>query len=330
MIRWGILSTANIARSSFLPALRATGDGAAAAVAGRDPERTRCFAADNGVDRAVDGYDALLADPEIDAIYNPLPNSLHAEWTIKSLQAGKTVLCEKPLCITARETELVLQVARETGMLLWEAFVFPFREQTHRVLSLLRDGAIGELREIDSVFHFALRNRANIRLDPELGGGALYDVGCYPIRLARLLFDADADVAVALPRWSRERVDEELQGILGFPGERRLVFSCGMAWQGDPLTRLFGTEGEIRMTNPFHPNQEDRLTLVRDGKEEVIEPNGPEPSFTPAIQHIHAVLRGEEEPRHLAIEEALGNAQAIDMLYASARSGKAEHERAVV
>lgn len=322
-VRWGMLSTANIARISFLPGLRAAG-GAAYAVASRDLERAQQFAAEQGIEHAIEGYTDLLADERVDAVYVPLPNSLHAEWCIAALRAGKAVLCEKPLCTTAEETERVLEVARESRWPLWEAFVFPFREQTERVQDLMASDEVGELREVQAGFYFLIRDRNNIRLRPELGGGALYDIGCYPIRLSRLLFDGEAGSGMAVARWAPEGVDEETQGILTFSGERRLLLSCGMTRPFDRYTRLIGTKGEIRLTDPYHPAPTDTLEVRVPGRVVVENETETEPSFTKAIRHIQAVLRGEEEPRHTAVEEAMGNARAIDLLYASARSGRQE------
>src|SRR5580658_1641624 len=183
-VRWGVLGTANIARAQFLPGLRAAG-GIPAAVAGREAARAEKFARDHGVQRAVAGYQSLLEDPGIDAVYIPLPNALHAEWTIRALEAGKPTLCEKPLCGTLPDTERVLAAAERTGTPLWEAFVFPFHPQMQAVEELIAGGAIGELMEIKSNFHFAVRSPANIRLSRQLQGGALLDVGCYPVRLAQ-------------------------------------------------------------------------------------------------------------------------------------------------
>lgn len=318
-IRWGILSTANIARSSFLPALRQAGDGVASAVAGRDPARAGRFAAENGIDRALTSYHALVEDEDIDAIYNPLPNSLHAEWTIRALQAGKAVLCEKPLCVSAEETAQVLAVARETGSPLWEAFVFPFRHQSAVLLDLLGRGEIGEVREVQSSYNYKMKSRDDIRLDPTLGGGGLYDVGCYCIRFARMVFGGDAQSATAVARWTATGVDDELQGILTFSDDRRLLFSSGMARPDEGCHRILGTEGRITLTNPFHPNAADTVTVEKNGEIRTLTPSADERSFTPALLHIHAVLRGEEEPQHLAVDEAMGNAEAIDMLYGCVR-----------
>ncbi|MDP9299686.1 MAG: Gfo/Idh/MocA family oxidoreductase [Actinomycetota bacterium] len=320
-IRWGILGTAGIAESSFLPALRQAGDGVAVSVASRDGPRARSWATDHGVARGVAGYEQVVADPEIEAIYIPLPNGLHAEWTIAALEAGKAVLCEKPLCVTPEETRRVLATADAASVPLWEAFVFPFHQQMERIQDALAAGQIGQVREIVSRFHFVLDDPQDIRLSGELGGGSLFDVGCYPIRLARLLFDAEPDLdrTIADAVWTTSGVDTELWGALTFPGDRRLVFSCGFVAAYDTFTRVFGTEGEIRITNPFHPGRDDTFAIV--GRDDVQEhpaaPTG-ELSFTAAIRHIHAVLRGREEPSHLAVDEAMGNAAAIAALLAAA------------
>jgi predicted dehydrogenase len=316
-VRWGILGTANIARSSFLPGLR-WAKGVPYAVAGRDLTRTQQFAARNGIERAMEGYETLIADDEVEAVYIPLPNSLHAEWIVKALEAGKAVLCEKPLCLNVEQTEMVLEAARRSPKPLWEAFVFPWRRQTHRVLEIIRSGAVGEITEIHSTFHFKLGSRANIRLDPALGGGATYDVGCYPTSYANMLFDGDPQNAVAMARWAPEGVDTALQGVLNFGGERRLLLSCAIDSPQDTFTRLLGTEGEIRLSHPWHPTASDTLQILDGGEMKTEHPNGDEPSFGPALAHIGAVLRGEAEPEHLAIDLSLPNAKAIDLLLESA------------
>ena len=188
---------------------------------------------------------------------------------------------------------------------------------------MLADGTIGEVREIQSRFHFVLDDPDDIRLFANLAGGSIQDVGCYPIRLARLLFDAEPDLsrAIADAEWTADGADTEMWGALVFPGDRRLVFSCGFRSGYDTLTRVLGTEGEIRMTGPFHPDSDDEMTIVRDGEFETQPaPTSGEMSFTPAIRHIHRVIRGLEEPRHLAVDEAMGNATAIAALLGSARS----------
>jgi predicted dehydrogenase len=200
--------------------------------------------------------------------------------------------------------------------------VCPFHDQIDRVRALLADNVIGEIREVWSRFHFLLDDPDDVRLLAELSGGSIQDVGCYPIRLARLLFDAEPDLsrAMADAAWTEAGVDLELWGALTFPGERRLVLSSGFLSGYDTLTRVFGAEGELRITNPFHPKAGDTYAVLRGSSSEVHDavPSG-ERSFTPAIRHIHRVLRGLEEPRHQAVDEALGNAAAIAALLAAAR-----------
>lgn len=322
-IRWGILSTAAIGRSAFLPALAACGNGEAVVVGGRTLSRTQQFAAETGIESAVEGYERVLADDSVDAVYIPLPNGLHAEWTINALRAGKAVLCEKPLTSSLEDTRRVLGVARDLKGLLWEAFVFPFREQTRQVQSIIATGEVGDVREVQSTFHFGLTDRDNIRLSPDLGGGALMDVGCYCVAFARTVLRADAEGAGAIIRWAPEGVDEEAAGVVTFPGERQMVFSCGMRRGAqDCFTRILGTEGEIRLTNPYHSGAHDHMAVRRWGEELVDRtvPDEGEPSFTQAIRHIHRVVRGDEQPRHLATEDALGNAVALDAIRRSAES----------
>lgn len=325
-VRWGILGTANIARASFLPGLRAAGDGVPLAVASRDVTRAERYAAENGLERSYGGYQALLDDEDIDALYIALPNSDHAEWTIKAMEAEKAVLCEKPLTATLPAAEEVLGVAEVRAALLWEAFVFPFREQTERLEGWIRAGRLGQPREIQANFHFHIRNpQGNIRFDPDLGGGALLDVGCYCVRFARQVFQSDVEGGSALASWTPEGVDVEMQGLLAFPHERRLLFSCGMRRPYDASARVLGSEGTVSLTNPYHPGEDDTMELLNaDG--EVVEryqATG-EPSFTACIRHIHRVLWDEEAPRNLAAADALGNAVALDLLTRSAHSRQFE------
>ena len=313
-VRWGIIGTANIARAVFLPGLRQAG-GEASAVAGRDSDRAAKFASDNGIGRSVVGYQTLIDDPDIDALYIPLPNALHAEWTIRALEAGKPVLCEKPLCGVLPDTERVLATARRTQTLLWEAFSFPFHAQLAELKRLVVDGAIGELVEIKSNFHFMVRSQANIRLSRELQGGALLDVGCYPVRLAQELFGPDHESAWARARAGGDGVDVDTWGVLGYSGGRRLMFSCGFGRSYDTFTTLEGTSGQIHVTNPFHPGPDDSYQVVRPGDEQGPVPAAPdELSFTPLTGHINAVLRGEQAPRLLAVDTALPTAQALNDL----------------
>lgn len=316
-IRWGIIGTANIARAAFLPALRASG-AVPAAVAGRDLARAEQYAQAHGIERAVQGYQALIEDPDVDALYIALPNSLHAQWTISALEAGKPVLCEKPLSGTLADTERVLDVAKRTGTLLWEAFVFPFNEHLRHATALLDGGAIGELREIQSDFHFRVTRPDNIRLSADLEGGALRDVGCYPVRLAQEFFGEHRSAwAASEPGGIDRGVDLETWGTLGYPDGRRLLLSCGMRRSYDTFCRLIGTTGQIHMSNPFHPGPGDHVTAYRDAAQpSTWTYETSEPSFTPALRHINAVLAGAEQPRLLALQTSLTTARALHDLAA--------------
>jgi predicted dehydrogenase len=319
-VRWGILGAARIARSAFLPAVAEAG-GVAAAVAARDGDRAAQWARDNGVERGVCGYQTLIDDPAVDALYIPLPNGLHAEWTIRALRAGKPVLCEKPLTTSPAETEQVLAVARQTGTPLWEAFVFPFHDQMARIRDMLAAGVIGELREIQSNYHFPLRDfDHDIRMSAALGGGALYDVGCYPVRLARHLFASEPGPVQAGAVWDRGGVDVATWGYLEFPGERRLLMSCGFRRAQDTFSRLLGTAGQIHVTNAFHPGATDRFDVLAAGQAPATHPAaGPDRySFTPAVRHVQAVVQAREAPRWLAVDTSYGSARALAALAASA------------
>lgn len=321
-VRWGVLGAANITRAQFLPALAEAG-GFAAVVGARDPERARVFAAEQGIARAVQGYETVLNDPGVDAVYVALPNPLHAEWATAALRAGKAVLCEKPLTTTAESTEHVLSVAAETGMPLWEAFVFPFQDQHRRLLALLADGAIGELREIVASFHFPVTRPGNIRLSSAMFGGALADVGCYPLRLAHELFGSEAgDAAIVIEQAAADlgaEVEAEAAGVVTYADHRRLLLTCGFRRQSESTAILLGTDGSIRVDNPWHPRPGAQIEIRRAGAEPAVEhPTTDAHSFTAALRHVHAVLVEGAAPQHLAADAALPVARALDLTRRSA------------
>jgi len=314
-IRWGIVGTANIARAQFLPGLREAGGGRATCVASRDQAKADAYAAEHGIDQGIEGYANLVESPHIDAVYVALPNALHAEPTIAALKAGKAVLCEKPLSVGSASAKEVLDVAAKAARPLWEAFVFPFQAQHQRLVQLLNDGAIGEPAELYSAFHFQLSNPANIRLDAALGGGALADVGCYPIRLALELFGADGVQARACTAQTENGVDTDATGLVDLGHHRRLLLSCGFNRSYDTFSTVLGRAGQIQLTNPFHPSRDDTLTISRPQADPVVErPTTDARSFTAAIRHIHAVLRDDAAPAHTAADYALPAARVLEDL----------------
>jgi D-xylose 1-dehydrogenase (NADP+, D-xylono-1,5-lactone-forming) len=312
-MRWGVLGTANIAAKSFLPAMRAAG-GRAVVVGSRDPDRARDWAAANDVARVAD-YGGVLSADDVDAIYIALPNTEHTTWAARAVATERAVLCEKPLGVDTTDTGRLLAAVPDDA-LLWEAFVFPFHPQTELIRGQLE--RLGRVREISSEFHFRAPEAGNIRWQQRLGGGALRDVGCYCVRLARLLFDAEPTEAAA--RAFREHdVDADIAAVVDFPNEQRLVFSAGMRGAPSTYTRVIGDGGELRIVNPFHPRPESTVTLWADGRAVQEWTADPRPAFQWGVEHIHAVLRGEQKPRHLATTDSFGNARTLDLVAAAAR-----------
>lgn len=313
---WAILGTANIARGNFIPALRVAG-GRVVCVGSRDVERATAFIAEQRLEAKACTYEQALADPHVQAVYVALPNHLHAQWAEAALAAGKAVLCEKPLGRDGAEVSRILAHAESNRGPLWEAFAFPFHRQWERLVSLVDGGAVGDLREIHSNFHFRVRDPSNIRWEAAMAGGALNDVGCYPIHLARLLFGSEPTRSKALFLPGGRGVDAESQGVLDFGRGRRLIFSCGMTRWRDSSTRVIGTDGEIRLTDPYHPNPEDSLSLVVAGRMTVERLVAPEPSFSAMLRAISTSIKGRSLPSHLARDDSLGTAAALELVKAT-------------
>ena len=315
-VRWGLLGASRIAVREFLPALRATAGGTAALVGARDGDRATAFAAEHGVARGVQGYQEVLDSPDVDAVYVALPNDMHTRWAEAAARAGKAVLCEKPLGLSQRDvSDLVSAVG--PGALVWEAMVFPFHPQSELLRHLIQD-ELGGLSHVDSQFHFVLERDEDIRWDPQRGGGAMYDVGCYCVRLGRLAFGSEPTSADAQAVLSPRGVDASVSSAVHFPGGRVLSLSASLV---DPLTTwacLEGPRGRLSVDNPFHPKPGDGIELWRDGRLVRSFPAPPGRSFGYGLTHIHRVLRGEEEPRNLAEDESVGQARAMDLVRAAA------------
>src|SRR5262245_19594215 len=226
-MRWGVISTGWVART-FIGALRASDEAQVVAVASRASERATALATELGVPRAYGASAELLADPEVEAVYIGLPNSLHAEWTIACARAGKHVLCEKPLATSRAEAETMFEAARDAGVWLMEAFMYRFHPQTLKVQELIAEGAIGEVRLIRSTFSFTVADPNNVRLSAELAGGALMDVGCYAVNFARMVAGAAPEHVAAVARWAPSGVDEMLAGTLEYPGGAVAQITCSL------------------------------------------------------------------------------------------------------
>jgi len=286
-ITWGILSTANIGVKRVIPAILAGQGGRIAAIASRDADRAASIAARFDIARSYGSYEALLADPEVDAIYNPLPNHLHVEWTVKALDAGKHVLCEKPIGLDVREAEAIVLARERSGKRVVEAFMVRFHPQWHRIRELVREGRIGNVGAIQSAFLFTVLDANNVRNRADMGGGSLYDVGCYPIVTARYVFGAEPERAVALiDRDPVLGVDRLTGGLLPFPGGRHLVFSSALQLAAYQRVVILGSAGRIEVAVPFTPQKDHACRIVVDTGASLDGTSAVTESFAPVDQYL--------------------------------------------
>jgi xylose dehydrogenase (NAD/NADP) len=310
-LRWGILSTANITEKL----LGSGHDQQFVAVGSRDLGRAQAFASEHGIARAHGSYEELLADPEVDAIYNPLPNSLHVEWSIKALEAGKHVLCEKPMSRHPDEVDRAFDVAEREGRVLEEAFMWRHHPQVARTRELIAAGDIGDLRVIRAAFAFVAADPNDIRLQADLDGGGLMDVGCYCVSGCRTLASAEPVRGYAEHIPGGNGVDVALVATLRFPGDVVAHFDCGVSYLGGDQLEAVGSEGSVFLDDPWH-GREAVIELRRNGLVERIE-TGPANSYALELADFEAAVRGEDPPL-LTRADAVAQARAIEALYTSA------------
>ena len=323
-IRWGILSTASIAIHKVIPGLRRSTTGEVVAIASRDAATARSAAARLAIPRAHGSYEALLADPDVDAVYIPLPNHLHAEWSIRALEAGKHVLCEKPIGLSVAEAERMAAAAAASGRLLMEAFMYRHHPSWIAARDLVESGRIGRLVAVDSWFSYYLDDPANIRNIAAYGGGALMDIGCYCVNLSRLLFGGEpVDVAASVVRDPASGVDILASGTMAF--ETGLAsFSVATQAEPDQRVHVYGTEGRIEIDIPFNipPELPTRvhLTTGRAAPEayqtETFELAPADPYACEADVFAAAILEGRPAP--VPTSDAIANMRVIEHLVASA------------
>jgi len=314
-LKWGILGTGNIAKK-FAAALPESETGELVAAGSRGMESAVAFAQEFG-GRAVEGYQALIDDDEVEAVYLALPNGLHKEWSIAAMRAGKDVLCEKPVALNAGEAEEMFAVAEETGRTLIEAFMYRAHAQSERLVETVRNGEIGELRLMRSNFSFPREiSEDDARLVPEQGGGALMDVGCYCIHLARQLAGCEPGEVKAVAHLHPMGVDDYASGTLKFGNEFLMTFTCGMGVGSDGGTHIAGTKGRIAV---------DRFWLCQDGFS-VVQPGGDvshlrerdaRPLYAVEADAFAAAVRGEAEP-WITAADSIGNMRVLDALRESA------------
>jgi D-xylose 1-dehydrogenase (NADP+, D-xylono-1,5-lactone-forming) len=315
-VTWGILSTADINRK-LIPGAHASPKVELAAVASRDAARADAYAKEWEIERSYGSYEALLADPEIEAVYISLPNTLHCEWSIRALEAGKHVLCEKPLSRHVAEVEAAFDAAERTGHLLSEAFMYRHNPQTLRLRQLVDEGAIGELRLVRSAFSYSLYDEANIRLQTELEGGALMDVGCYCVSGSRLLAGEPEEVQ-AHAWFGPTGTDWVLTGNLRFPGNVLAIFDCGTALVDRDELEAIGSEGSLFVDDPWHCELPG-IELRREDGIERIELDFSD-SYRLELENLSDAIRGEA-PLLLGREDGVAQARALEALHESATSG---------
>ena len=327
-IRWGVISTALIGTKKVIPGMQRSRRGTVEAIASRDAERARRIAAELGIPKAYGSYEELLADPEIDAVYNPLPNNLHVPWTAAAVRAGKHVLCEKPFAMNAGEAAELRAIAGDRHVM--EAFMIRFHPQWLKARELVRQGAVGELRAVQVFFAYDNRDPANIRNMRETGGGALMDIGCYGIVSGRFCFEAEPRRVIALiDRDSSFGTDRLSSVIADFGGGRQLAFTVGTQVSPHQRVTLAGTRGRIEILVPFNaPQMQATRILLDDGSQlggasAVVEEFPPVDQYAEQADAFAAAILGETELPY-GVDDAIRNMQILDAIFRSEQSGRWE------
>ncbi|HET8894346.1 MAG TPA: Gfo/Idh/MocA family oxidoreductase [Gaiellaceae bacterium] len=316
-VKWGIVSTADINRK-VIPGAHASDKVDLVGVASRDQARADAYAKEWDIPRAYGSYEALLADPDIEAVYISLPNTMHVEWSIKSLEAGKHVLCEKPFTRHADEVTAAFDAADRAGRLLSEAFMYRHNPQTKKVKELVGSGAIGELRLIRSAFSYGLYDEDNIRLRTDVEGGSLMDVGCYNVSGSRLL-GGEPERAWGEAWYGPSGTDWIFAGTLRFPGNVIATFDCGTAMVERDELEVIGSEGSLFLDDPWHCNK-PVIEVRRDDGVERIKLERAD-SYRLELENLSDAIRGEGELL-LGRDDALGQARTLEALHASATASQ--------
>ncbi len=322
-VRWGVLGVANIAKRAVIPAIQRSHNGRLDAIASRTPSRAEAAARELGISRGHGSYEALLDDPDVQAVYIPLPNSLHREWTVRCAEAGKHVLCEKPLGLSAGECDEMIAACRQHGVVLMEAFMYRFHPRTERVAQMATSGDLGEVRLVRAAFTFQIREpRTNIRFRPDLGGGALYDVGCYAVNVSRMILDEPEEV-FACGRIGASGVDEQVGAMLRFTDGRLALLDCGLTLPRREDYEVVGSEARLSVPNAFLPGTADAEIHVTRGDERTTHTVPGTDQYQRMVEHFcDAVASGA--PVSFSPEDAIRNLRVIGALLVSLRSGRPE------
>jgi xylose dehydrogenase (NAD/NADP) len=316
---WGLLSTARI-NDALIPPFRLSKRNKLLAVASRSQEKAEAYARQKKIKHAYGSYAAILADPDIDVIYNPLPNHLHAEWSIKALQAGKHVLCEKPLALSLDEVDAIATAAERHDRIIVEAFAYRSLPQTRKVKEIIDSGKLGRIKMVHGSFTFVMTNQEDIRWNPEMGGGGLWDIGCYPLSFIRCVLGAEPLEVFGWQVTSASGIDEVFMGQLRFPGEVFFHLDCSFKVPDHEFIEIVGDEGTLSVPHPFNSGTKRTLYLTQAGKTSLIPVKGPNPYAAEVEDLADAILLGK--PPVVSLADSRANTAAILALLESAKTGK--------
>jgi predicted dehydrogenase len=318
-LRWGLLGTARINRA-IIPPLRASARNELVGVASRTLVKAESYARQWEIPRAFASYQAMLDDPAIDVVYIPLPNSLHVPWTLAAIEAGKHVLCEKPLATSVAGMDKIIAAAAARGVVVAEAFMYRHHPQTLLVKELAHSGEIGELRLIRGVFSFNLTNPDDVRLQPALDGGGLWDVGCYPVSYSRFVVGAEPVAVFGWQQTGPTGVDLLFAGQLRFPGEVLAQFDCAFSVPFRSAMEFIGSSSRLVVDDPYKPGRLGSLELWRGDKMELVDVEGQELYQGEVEDMADAILNGK--PPRISLADSRGNAVTLVALYQSAAEGR--------
>ena len=321
-VRWGILSTANIGDKAVVPAIGNSNNGQLQAVASRSLDSAEQFAAKHNILQAQGSYEQLLENADVDAIYIPLPNHMHLEWTLRAIEAGKHVLCEKPIALNAGEVQQMVDAAQEARVVLMEAFMYRFHPRSGRVKELVESGAIGNVRLVHAAFCYRASDPDNIRFKPEMGGGALMDVGCYGVSLARWMFGQEPEEVQASAEYGPSDVDVNFAGILSFAGGGKAMVEASFTSSMQQVYSVVGLEGaiDVRRHNAFIPWEDETVFYKREPDDEVGEAetiSGVD-EYKLMVEHFADVVLGKAE-RMFPDDDSIKNMRVLDALAEAAR-----------
>lgn len=317
-LRWGLLSTANI-NKVIIPVLRESARGELAAVASRDKTKAEIYAKEWNIPHAYGSYEAMLAADDIDVIYISLPNSLHAEWAIKCVEAGKHVLVEKPFAVSVEEVDRMIAAVKRSGKVMAEVFMYRHHPQTFKLKELIEGGVIGSISYMRATFSFTIASNTNIRLDPALGGGSLWDVGCYPVSLAQYIFGGRPEEVFGWQKLDPTGIDGTFIGQMRYSGGRLAQFDSSFREPLRTYAEIVGSKGVITLTRPFKPDGGKFLLSVNGRDEIVVIPDVS--LYAGEVENLHGVILDGVAPR-VSLQESRDHVATLHALYQAARENK--------